>query len=52
MEGLDDATGEEQHGILGGVLEQVHHAILGSLKARRGAPLALAAHDAEVAMRG
>src|SRR4051812_544916 len=31
MEGLDHATGEEQHGILGGVLEQVHDAILGSL---------------------
>ena len=52
MEGLDDATREEQYGILGGVLEQVHGAILGSLTRGAGPPLALPAHDAAVVMRG
>jgi hypothetical protein len=52
MEGLDAATGEEQHGIIGGVLEQVHQAILGPLIREAGAPLVLPAHDTAVAMRG
>jgi hypothetical protein len=52
MEGLDAATGEEQHGIIGGVLEQVHDAILGSLTRARVAPLALPAHEAAVVRAG
>jgi hypothetical protein len=55
MEGLDDATREEQHGILGGVLEQVHDAILSSLTrgAWRGARRSLSpAHDAAGVTRG
>jgi hypothetical protein len=52
MEGLDDATREEQHGILGGVLEQVMTRFYARSCAERGAPVALPAHDAAVVKRG
>jgi hypothetical protein len=44
-ERLDQTTREEQHGTLGGVLEQDHDAILGSFTRERGAARP-PAHDA------